>query len=350
MSSQSATTPRTAPFKELIPEADSVSSEQPLSATNKAHPEFADDDADIILCSSDGVHFRVHSIILKLSSGWFRALFTLPQGHASELSSSSSSSITASDGKGKPVPAPQQDPIVVNENAELLEMLLRMACGKELPVHRLQSLEFIQDLLQVAEKYDMPGPASIARLAVSLTLVKKHPIRVYGIACRWGWTDIAKTASSYTLHLDLLGAPCVEELRHVGSADLTRLMMLHRKRRDQLRRSLDSKDLFYANLVPGKCSGCNADILHNKWHSMKYAWVTELEEKPFVVAEKDLLERPEVLEVLDSKCPRCQKSLYNAETTLHNLRSILDELPTMVEVCGLFWGILWLTQIGDVAV
>ncbi|KAH8102596.1 hypothetical protein BXZ70DRAFT_1006505 [Cristinia sonorae] len=309
MSSQSTTTPRTQ-VKDL-PES------VPLPATstsldNKIHPQFSDEDTDIVLSSQEGIHFRMHSIVLKLASGWFRTLFTLPQ------SSQSSSTCPA-------------EVIPMNESADILEVLLSMICGKEIPVSRMQtSMDFIEDILQVVEKYDMPGAASIVRLSVSLNLVKTHPVRVYALACRWGWLDIAKTASSHTLHMDLLAPENVSELRFVGSADLARLLLLHRVRRDQLRRELDSTDLFYANVIPGKCTGCNADINHSRWHTLKYAWVSSLEDKPFIVAEKDLLERPELLDVLDSKCPRCQKSLYNAESTLHNLRSILERLPSTV--------------------
>ena len=332
MSSQTPSTPRQ-PFKEILPTTGPSTSDQPPEAA-RVHPDFSDEDTDIVLCSQEGIHFRVHSIILKVTSGWFRTLFTLPQSPTPTLESSSSTAGTSSD---KPPTSSSQrykekEVIPMNESSEILEVLLSMVCGKEIPVQRLHTIDFIEDLLQVVEKYDMPGAASIVRLALSLTLIRTHPIRVYAIACRWGWADVAKAASSHTLHMDLLGPEVMQELAHVGSAHLARLMALHRRRRDQLRRELDSTDLFYANVVPGKCTGCNTDINHARWHALKYAWVAMLEEQPVLVAEKDLLERAELWEVLESKCPRCQKSLYNAESTLHNLRSILEKLPTTVEV------------------
>lgn len=48
------------------------------------HPLFDEQDADIILSSSDAVHFRVHQMILKLSSPFFRTMFTLPQRNENE--------------------------------------------------------------------------------------------------------------------------------------------------------------------------------------------------------------------------------------------------------------------------
>ncbi|THH34119.1 hypothetical protein EUX98_g36 [Antrodiella citrinella] len=313
MSSQTTTTPR-APMKELN-ESGGWSSSHTSSEANQTHPDFSDEEADVVLSSQEGILFRIHSIILKMSSSWFRTLFTLPQSSKTEQTASAMS----------------QEVIPMSESADILEVLLSMACGKEIPISRLQSIDFIEDLLAVAEKYDMPGPSSIIRLSVSLTHVRTHPIRVYALACRWGWTEVARTASSHTLHMDLLDKKWAGELRLVGSADLARLMLLHRRRRDYLRKELDSAERFYANVVPGKCTGCNGDISHFRWHALKYAWVAVLEERPILVAEKDLLERAELLEVLDSKCPRCQKSLYNAESTLYNLRTILEQLPTDVE-------------------
>ena len=44
----------------------------------KYHPLFSFD-ADVVLRSRDGVLFRVPSMTLKMTSSWFRTMFTLPQ-------------------------------------------------------------------------------------------------------------------------------------------------------------------------------------------------------------------------------------------------------------------------------
>lgn len=278
------------------------------------HPLFSSEDADVILCSQDKITFRVYSLVLKLSSGWFRTLFTLPQKPTTPSAS----------------PSPQE-PILVTESSEILSTILSMAYGYELP--RFHDIKFIEALVHAAEKYDMPGALSIIRLALVFpSFLKDHPIQVYAIACRWGWQEEAQIASSHTIAMDLLSPTEIEKLRAVDPQDLTRLMLLHRKRRDQLKKGLDSQDMFYANIVPGRCSGCDAPNVHEKWHRMKYDWVTAVEHKPIDYTSRDLLERLELAEVLNATCLRCQKRLYNAEGTISNLRQILERLPTTVEV------------------
>lgn len=277
------------------------------------HPLFSSEDADIILCSQDGISFRVHSLALKLSSGWFRTLFTLPQNPSTSPPSSTT-----------------HEPIHVTESSEVLNTILSMACGFEIP--RIHDIKYLEALVHAAEKYDMPGALSIIRLAlVSPHFLKNHPIQVYAIASRWDWQEEAEIASSYTVGMDLLSKEVIDKLRVVDPPDLTRLMLFHRKRRDQLKRGLDSQDIFYANIVPGRCQGCDTPNMHEKWHRMKYDWVTGFEHRPMDASSRDLLERMELADVLSATCIRCQKRLYNAESTISNLRQILEKLPKHVE-------------------
>lgn len=193
----------------------------------------------------------------------------------------------------------------------------------------------------------MPGALSIIRLAlVSPHFLKNHPIQVYAIASRWNWQEEAEIASSYTVGMDLLSKDVIDKLRVVDPPDLTRLMLFHRKRRDQLKRGLDSQDIFYANIVPGRCQGCDHPNMHEKWHRMKYDWVTGFEHRPMDASSRDLLERLELADVLSATCLRCQKRLYNAESTISNLRQILEKLPKHVEVCVVcYYGCLWDIQL-----
>ena len=116
------------------------------------HPSFAADDADIILCSQEGVHFRTHTLVLKLGSAWFRTLFTLPQ---SPLPSPLCKR-----------PPPELIPMV--EPADVLAALLGTACGHALPP--LDALPFVEALLHAADKFDMPAALSALRLALAARL------------------------------------------------------------------------------------------------------------------------------------------------------------------------------------
>ncbi|ESK85744.1 hypothetical protein Moror_2453 [Moniliophthora roreri MCA 2997] len=73
-----------------------------------SHP-FDDPSADIVLHTSDDTVFRVHRIILSLSSPFFKEMFTLPQSPPSATASSSSN-----------------DSIIpIEENSQVLDCILR---------------------------------------------------------------------------------------------------------------------------------------------------------------------------------------------------------------------------------
>ena len=65
------------------------------------------DSADLALCSSDGVEFKVHKIILELASSIFSTMLALPQ-----------SSLVAGD-------APSRLTVNMSEDSQSLRMLLR---------------------------------------------------------------------------------------------------------------------------------------------------------------------------------------------------------------------------------
>lgn len=49
------------------------------TSTMPYHPQYSYSDGDVWLQAKDGTVFRLHSIILKLASPWFRALLGMPR-------------------------------------------------------------------------------------------------------------------------------------------------------------------------------------------------------------------------------------------------------------------------------
>jgi hypothetical protein len=123
------------------------------------------------------------------------------------------------------------DVIYLDEDAEVLEPLLRMVCGLKLPP--LKDCDLIEKILFVAEKYEMPGPISTLRLFASTQHVLTNPVRLYAFACRYGWEEEARLASNRTLKLDLFD-PCHQEtLQQLPSKALLDLLNLRHRRREQ---------------------------------------------------------------------------------------------------------------------
>ncbi|KIP12019.1 hypothetical protein PHLGIDRAFT_46366, partial [Phlebiopsis gigantea 11061_1 CR5-6] len=281
------------------------------------HPAFNASDGDILLCSSDNVFFRLHSLILTLTSEWFTTLLSLPHSPPSYRQSSF------------PPPSPTPEIIHMVEDAKVISGLLLIAGGREIP--EFDSFEYLEDLLHAAEKYDMPGVLSILRLAlVTPKFLDTHPVRVYAIACQWGWVEEAKLASTKTLGIDLLGHDAAKDLHIIESPHLVALLQLHRRRRDVLRAGLDSHTSFYANNNPGRCSHCQREIAHVEWMHLKHVWLNAVEQHPANVVSGVVLQDPEMHEMLSAVCQHCHRKLYNAEGTIAKLKQLLEKLPTTI--------------------
>ncbi|TDL15438.1 hypothetical protein BD410DRAFT_796401 [Rickenella mellea] len=189
-------------------------SSQPNSSTTQFHPSYSDPDADIILQSDDGVMFRVHSLIMKMASGFFRDMLGLPGSHV------------------------DQAPIMVTESSPTVAVLLSMIYPS-IGISQIDPV-YIWDTLKAADKYDMPSVLLTMGhlIGVYSRAGDTDPIKTYAYACRYGWEDVAKVASTRTLDMNL-SSLSVADISLMDSASLFRLQSLHRSRRDVLLELMD---------------------------------------------------------------------------------------------------------------
>lgn len=177
------------------------------SAQSHYHPDFADSDADVVLVPKDGVvSFRVHSSMLRTTSGFFRTMLSLHDPHTAEPS------------------------LDLEESHKTLEALLRMMSG--LPVPNITTFDAVDDLVDTMEKYDTPGPLSVVRLLVMSPAFEQDPFRLFSIACRFGWDAEARYASTLSLSCNIYAPESRPALQRCSSEALLRLMDLHRSRRE----------------------------------------------------------------------------------------------------------------------
>ncbi|KAI0661185.1 hypothetical protein C8Q70DRAFT_1052292 [Cubamyces menziesii] len=289
---------------------DHLKSEQEHS-NGGLHPLFSSEDGDIVLGSKDRVLFRVHSYTLKTTSGWFRAMYSLPQRSA-----------TVTD-----VPP---ETIFVDEDSATLEGLLRMVCG--LPVPRLDSYDIIEPILHAAEKYDMPGPMSIVRALVMTPPLLAEPLRLYAIACRYGWQDEAMLASRYTLTLNLHAPEFRSTLQKLSTDALLNLFQLHRTRREALRKRLDDPPFVNDN-GDTSCSNCGSLVDYHTWRELKYVIIMEMDARPLgdTVVNPGLLEWPAARACWAAKCINCDRVLYDKTLTMRVIRECIEQLPTTID-------------------
>ncbi|KII92013.1 hypothetical protein PLICRDRAFT_122356 [Plicaturopsis crispa FD-325 SS-3] len=267
------------------------------------HPLFASPDGDVLLgTQAGGILFRVHSHTLKTTSGWFRTMFSLPQKSEKPASTTT---------------------IAVDEDAHTLETLLRMICG--LPILPITSYDEIDALLYAAEKYDMPGPMSIVRVLIMTPELLQHPLRLYAVACRFGWEVEAKFASTQTLHINLHDAEHRPALQRLGTDALLNLFDLHRRRREGLRKRLDDPPFVGGGTTV--CQACGSVIDYHTWRELKYKIILEMDVRPLgdTIVNTGLLDWNESKACWSAKCPNvdCDRVLYDKGQTLLVIKDFL---------------------------
>ncbi|KIP10948.1 hypothetical protein PHLGIDRAFT_100535 [Phlebiopsis gigantea 11061_1 CR5-6] len=274
------------------------------------HELFNSPDADSVLGSKDGVLFRVHSFVLKTTSGWFRAMFSLPQKSQTP-----------------------DDPAVIaylDEDAATLEALLRCVCG--LPIPRLDSYDTIEALLFAAEKYDMPGPPSIVRAMVSTPTLLADPLRLFVLACRYGWEDVVQLASAQTLSLSIYDKKYTASLEKLSSRSLLKLGALHRGRRDALEARLNEPP-FVPDHGDSSCSHCGASVDYHTWRALKSKIFKEMDARPLgdMVVEPGMTLWDEAQSCWSAKCSNCHRVLYDKMETQRVIRECMQQLPTTLD-------------------
>lgn len=197
------------------------------------HPEFSFPDADVILQSTEGTLYRIHSYTLCTTSGFFNTMFSLPQPRCKETHDHNHSSL------GEP------DEIPIYESDFVLERLLRLLCS--IPIPSWESFDDVDRVLTAAEKWDTPGPIASIRAALTCPeFLASDPLRLYILAKHFEWKEEAKLAATQTLRLDLHDPIYASTLERLSSKDLLSLLNLHRKRRDMFKKLLDSPERFAA--------------------------------------------------------------------------------------------------------
>jgi hypothetical protein len=316
------------------------STQSPESADRKDpryHPLFSFD-ADVVLGSHDSVLFRVPSTTLKMTSAWFRTMFTLPQGSPPSSRSQSQRdpfANTAATGPSTAAPAADTEIISLDEDERTLEPLLRMICGLE--ISTLDTWDAVEPVLYAAEKYEMPGPASIVRALLRTPAFSDEPLRLYAAACHFGWAEDARTASTRSLSVNLYDAKNRPALLRLRTADLLALFELHHERRKQFRQRIaESPFLTDAQLADvARCSRCRDSISYVEWRELRNVMFAELETCPAgdtVLAGLEVWPAAQACWAAKCKKVTCLSPVYDKTLSSKAIKDVLDSLPNAVDL------------------
>ena len=192
--------------------ADASSGEQP-SAVREAEFPFNKEEADFVLRTTDGVHFRVFRTILILASGGFAGMLHLPQ---------------------PPGPEQTETPGVdVPEDSETMNTFLRICYPHVASDIGVDSLPHLRKVLAAGQKYDAPPVIDVMRRALlQPRFLDDNPLVVFAIACCLDLEEEAKEAAKVAVIKnrvkDELNSP--SEMDNVGAGAYYRLMLLNQTR------------------------------------------------------------------------------------------------------------------------
>lgn len=215
-----------------------ISTTGTTSCKSSYHPLFSNPNGDVVLRSSEGTLYRLHSYTLRASSGLFDTMFSLPQPKICRLSQNHHRS-TSGDARLYP------DILDVYEADFPMAEVLKFIYGILTPLRT--SFDEIEAILALAEKWDTQGAISNLRPVFSSPqFIDQYPIRCYVLSRHYGWDYEARLASTRTLTLNLYEPIHAHSLNQLSSKDLRLLLNLHRKRRDMFRQLLNSPERFPA--------------------------------------------------------------------------------------------------------
>ncbi|VDC04794.1 unnamed protein product [Peniophora sp. CBMAI 1063] len=180
-----------------------------MDATNlKFAPyPFDDEQADLILRTSDGVHFRIHKIILSLTSRVFKDMLSLPPADASTDGSADEMF------NGLHI-------VPVAENASALDLALRFLYPLPSPAVTLANMA---TLLEFSNKYEV----QFHDFQFAQCLREEIPndaVGVYILAHSYNIVDVARQAAAATcrLHLRSIDSPL---LCHITASQYRKLFL-----------------------------------------------------------------------------------------------------------------------------
>ncbi|KAH9482238.1 hypothetical protein JR316_0004336 [Psilocybe cubensis] len=265
-------------------------------------------DADVILLCTEmdrSTEFHIHKCILSAASPFFDDMFTLPQ--------------LADDASDK-VPI-----IPVSEPSHILDTLLRYVYPVSRPI--IESLDELLLVLDAAVKYDFPTVITALRsLLLSSRFLQLSPIRVYAVACRYGFWEEAKIASRHTLSVNLLDAPPTKEFKYISAYEYHQLLTLHKTRASAAIDLIRAPEDF-------KCMQCNGSAFTMNdapkwWHQFEKKAKAELAVRPTteVIFGMEFLFKA----AQSSGCSRCPESVLDSWKFLQHLKESIDALPSTV--------------------
>jgi BTB/POZ domain len=175
-----------------------------LEHTDSPHPNpplspLSYDDGDVILRAGN-TDFKVHIFLLRLSSPFFKSMFSLPQ----------------------PKLGNSEIPVIpMDEDATHLDFVLRTIYPGKRP--QATSIEQAQQIFEIADKLEVECVFEAVRISLTqLLAAEPDPLRSWAIAVRYGLEEARRDAAG-RFHPDRFGT-LPEDLAYVNALQYARLL------------------------------------------------------------------------------------------------------------------------------
>lgn len=198
------------------------------------------EDADIVLRTPLSKGFRVHRAVISTASSVFETL---------------------TDGAPEPdeLGAGTLPEVDVNEAPEDLDLLLRLAYPGIMPP-RFEDFDILGRAFAILKKYRIQGVQELLKpILISQRFLTSDPIRVYAMACYFGFKEEAVVAAPLAAAKDFTANIRGEDLRGMSAVDYHRLVALSKERIKKTK-----ADIFAAPLQCANCPTGFYDVFRQK--------------------------------------------------------------------------------------
>ena len=288
------------------------------------HPRHNHADGDLILSSSDNVLFRVHSVVLKLVSGFFKQMLEIPR--------------VASENPNEPIP--------VSEDGKTIGLLLDSVYPHYDGTDSVRTYEEAWAVTRAAEKYDMPSALETLRVKISMNPhLRQHAVQLYALACHCRWTDVIKMAAESAANSDIVDVAYRNKsaLKDMAVKDLLHLLHFRRRRIDALIQILERRTRnqiafereMYSD-APWVCP-CDKTIIdsYKVENALSILFLTfrgALETRNIQVALSTNLNILETagLDLWSLQCEECRCVLIKMDNVIHAMEGVTEQLVAKV--------------------
>ncbi|THH08555.1 hypothetical protein EW145_g2633 [Phellinidium pouzarii] len=310
-------------------ESDCIS---PDVALPEWQPTYISPDADVVLLSSDGQKFRVHSSIMVLASGFFKGMLGLPQSRSQHNVEQTSPN------------AAEDETIALQERSGVLKAILDIVYPDRTFFDSGDpTFDLFREICFAAEKYDMPSVLQSLQLFLRATIRDHPPILAYALACRYSWTKEAELASTETLSHNIRTQDSMDQLKHASMEGAMQLIRFHFTRCDLLIAALDFTDTRHtrAPLViewPAiqssrcKCVKPRSHLDMSLWTVLKYHILEKMEKSPdgAFLRNREFWDHSEFNRLWDFVCDCSRTPMLDKNNLREEILRVLENLPKTI--------------------